>query len=52
MRRDTGSPPHAWGQPVRARLDHHHQFKVVFDAICELMTPPQTNRRRIGFSRD
>ena len=25
------------------------QFKVVFDAIRELMTPPETPRRRIGF---
>ncbi len=28
------------------------QFKVVFDAIRELMTPPELNRRRIGFSSD
>jgi hypothetical protein len=26
------------------------QFKVVFDAIRELMTPPPKSRRRIGFS--
>ena len=26
------------------------QFKAVFDAIRELMTPAQPNRRRIGFS--
>ena len=26
------------------------QFKIVFDAIRELMTPPQKSRRRIGFS--
>jgi len=25
------------------------QFKVVFDAIRELMTPPMPKRRRIGF---
>jgi len=25
------------------------QFKVVFDAIRQLMTPPETPRRRIGF---
>ena len=25
------------------------QFKVVFDAIRELMTPPQPRRRQIGF---
>ena len=28
------------------------QFKVVFDAIRELMTPPKPNRRRIGFGSD
>jgi hypothetical protein len=28
------------------------QFKVVFDAIRELMTPPEPNRRRIGFGAD
>jgi len=28
------------------------QFKVVFDAIRELMTPPTTQRRRIGFQRE
>lgn len=26
------------------------QFKVVFDAIRELMTPPQKSWRRIGFT--
>ncbi|MBE0427481.1 MAG: hypothetical protein IBX72_12665 [Nitrospirae bacterium] len=25
------------------------QFKVVFDAIRQLMTPPETKKRRIGF---
>ena len=25
------------------------QFRVVFDAIRELMTPPQSNKRKIGF---
>ena len=28
------------------------QFKVVFDAIRELMRPPEPNRRRIGFRPD
>ncbi|MDN5943127.1 MAG: hypothetical protein L0H94_14705 [Nitrospira sp.] len=28
------------------------QFKVVFDAIRELMTPPKTPIRRIGFQRE
>ncbi|HBR20958.1 MAG TPA: hypothetical protein DD713_00065 [Nitrospiraceae bacterium] len=25
------------------------QFKVVFDAIRQLMTPPETKKRKIGF---
>jgi hypothetical protein len=28
------------------------QFKVVFDAIRELMKPPEPTRRQIGFRRD
>jgi len=34
-----------------ARLESKYdaQFKVVFDAIRELMTPPSRPRRRIGF---
>lgn len=28
------------------------QFRVVFKAIRELMTPPETKRRRIGFHRE
>jgi hypothetical protein len=28
------------------------QFKVVFDAIRELMTPPEPKRRRSGFLRE
>ena len=28
------------------------QFKVVFDAIRQLMVPPDSPRRRIGFQRD
>jgi hypothetical protein len=28
------------------------QFKVVFDAIRELMRPPETKRRKIGFQRE
>ena len=27
------------------------QFKLVFDAIRELMTPPPSNRRAIGFTQ-
>ncbi|MDA8242156.1 MAG: ORF6N domain-containing protein [Nitrospiraceae bacterium] len=28
------------------------QFKVVFDAIRELMRPPETKKRKIGFGRE
>jgi hypothetical protein len=28
------------------------QFRVVFDAIRELMAPPAVHRRRIGFRSD
>jgi len=31
---------------------YDRQFKVVFDAIRELMTPPAKPRRRIGFVQD
>ena len=31
---------------------YDRQFKVVFDAIRELMTPPKTPVRRIGFQRE
>jgi hypothetical protein len=31
--------------------EYDAQFKVVFDAIRELMTPPEPKRRRIGFKR-
>jgi len=35
-------------QELEKRYDT--QFKVVFDAIRELMSPPETPRRRIGFA--
>lgn len=28
------------------------QFKVVFDAIRQLMAPPETKKRKIGFGRE
>lgn len=31
---------------------YDYQFRVVFDAIKELMEPPQKAKKRIGFSRD
>ena len=44
----------ARNEDLARRLDaleskYDRQFKVVFDAIRELMTPPATPRRRIGF---
>jgi len=30
---------------------YDYQFKVVFDAIRELMSPPTRPRKKIGFSR-
>jgi hypothetical protein len=37
-----------------AQLERRYdaQFKVVFDAIRELMTPPEPKRRPIGFGRE
>ena len=31
---------------------YDEQFKVVFDAIRQLMLPPEPKKRRIGFLRD
>jgi hypothetical protein len=28
------------------------QFKIIFDAIKQLMTPPDSKRRKIGFGRE
>lgn len=30
---------------------YDHQFKVVFDAIRQLMIPPERNRKQIGFTK-
>jgi len=37
-------------EELEKKYDSH--FKVVFDAIRELMTPPEPKRRRIGFRRE
>jgi hypothetical protein len=42
---------------LRRRLDnleakYDKQFKVVFDAIRQLMQPPERPRKRIGFSAE
>jgi hypothetical protein len=41
----------SWGGPryLPRALKYDTQFRVVFDAIRELMTPPIKPRRRIGF---
>ena len=31
---------------------HDGEIKLVFDAIRQLMTPPETKKRKIGFNRD
>lgn len=31
---------------------HDHQFKIVFETVRQLMVPPSSPRRKIGFSRD
>ncbi|HET8759436.1 MAG TPA: hypothetical protein VFN94_00080 [Nitrospiria bacterium] len=43
--------PHAELAQQLAQLEQKYdaQFRVVFDAIRELMAPPKTERRRIGF---
>ena len=47
----------ASNKELAKRLDelekkYDKQFKVVFDAIRQLMTPPETKRRHIGFLRE
>lgn len=31
---------------------YDQQFKIVFDAIKQLLTPPETKKRKIGFRRE
>ncbi len=38
-----------WNGIRYVKTKYDAQFKVVFDVIRELMTPPATKRRRIGF---
>lgn len=39
----------ALGELARKVSGHEEQFKVVFDALRQLMDPPQKPRRQIGF---
>jgi hypothetical protein len=36
-------------KPEALEKKYDTQFKVVFDAIRQLMSPPETKRREIGF---
>jgi hypothetical protein len=31
---------------------YYHQFRAVFEAIKQLLAPPEKKRRKIGFGRD
>jgi DnaJ-domain-containing protein 1 len=47
----------ASNKALAKRLDeleskYDEQFKAVFDAIRELMTPPEPKKRKIGFRRE
>ncbi len=47
----------ATNKELTKRLDdlekkYDTQFKVVFDAIRQLMIPPETKRKKIGFGRE
>ena len=37
---------------VQLEKKYDHQFKIVFDAIRELMTPPVKPKRSIGFMKN
>ena len=42
---------------LRQKIDkmekkYDHQFKIVFDAIRQLMSPPEAKKRRVGFRRE
>lgn len=34
---------------ISMEKQYDHQFKIVFDAIRQLLTPPEKPKRRIGF---
>jgi hypothetical protein len=46
---DTCFQPPAGTKARCSGKKYDAQFKVVFDAIRELMTPPEPNKRKIGF---
>jgi len=43
---------HKLEQLERKIEKHDEEIKVIFDAIRELMRPPETNKRKIGFRRE
>ncbi len=43
---------HKFDQLERKIEKHDEEIKLIFDAIRQLMIPPEPKRRRIGFHRD
>ena len=43
---------HKLAQLERKIEKHDVEIKLIFDAIRQLMTPPETKKRKIGFRRD
>jgi hypothetical protein len=52
MRRILGAHAELADKLDKLERRYDHQFKVVFDAIRELMAPPRRGRRLIGFGAD
>ena len=42
---------HKLAQLERKIEKHDDEIKLIFDAIRQLMTPPETKKRKIGFGR-
>jgi hypothetical protein len=52
LRRMLASHADLVRKPDALKKKYDAQFKVVFDAIRQLMTPPESKRRHIGFIRE
>jgi hypothetical protein len=51
LRRFLATHPALAGKLAELERRYDGQFRVVFEAIRELMSPPTSPRRRIGFHR-
>jgi len=49
LRQMLASNTHLAGKLAALEKKYDAQFKVVFDAIRQLMTPPQPKKRKVGF---